>query len=160
MVALLPSPSYMRHSRWKATWPGRHIHVSPGHHSAFYWKHFHNTVTQKNPYPDSINPRGCSKNGFLTCWNWYPPAIKHGLLENEPFTSDFPTKTSIPFGDFLASHVWWHQMVSPSENCKFHRLGHQFHAHPVGPDKVDDDQHRVDNQWNSTSLRRAAHSYI
>mmetsp|Transcript_54993 Transcript_54993/g.87317 ORF Transcript_54993/g.87317 Transcript_54993/m.87317 type:complete len:283 (+) Transcript_54993:1151-1999(+) len=30
-------------------------------------------------------------------------------------------------------------------------LGHQFHAHPVGPDKVDDDQHRVDNQWNSTA---------
>ena len=27
--------------------------------------------------------------------------IKHGLLENEPFISDVPNKTSIQFGDFI-----------------------------------------------------------
>ena len=36
----------------------------------------------------------------------YPPVIKNGVLENGPFISDFPNKTSIQFGHFLASHVW------------------------------------------------------
>ena len=42
-----------------------------------------------------------------------PPfsVIKHSVLENRPFSS---MMTPIYFGDFPASHVWWHQRVNPN----------------------------------------------
>ena len=36
-------------------------------------------------------------------------------MENGPFISDCPIKTSIQFGDFPASQVWWHQRLIPHE---------------------------------------------
>ena len=41
----------------------------------------------------------------MGCASWWscilcPPVIKHGVLENGPFISDFPHKTSSQFGDF------------------------------------------------------------
>ena len=33
-------------------------------------------------------------------------------MESGPFMGDFPIKTSIQFGDFAASHVWWNQRVN------------------------------------------------
>ena len=43
--------------------------------------------------------------GIYKC-SMYPPVIKHGVLENEPFIGDVPIQTSIQFGDIPAGHVW------------------------------------------------------
>ena len=46
---------------------------------------------------------------FSPLWWICEIVIKPGLLENGPLIS--PNKTSIQFGDFPASHVWWNQRV-------------------------------------------------
>ena len=52
----------------------------------------------------------------------YPPEIKHGWLENEPFISwSSQLETSIHFGDFPASHGWWNQRVCPLM-CQYNPL--------------------------------------
>ena len=50
----------------------------------------------------SYESHGLPRRLFLN----YPLVIKHGVLENGPLIGDPPIKTSIQFGDFLASHVW------------------------------------------------------
>ena len=39
------------------------------------------------------------------------PSIWWSKMENGPFINDFPNNTSIQFGDFPASNVWWNQRL-------------------------------------------------
>ena len=78
--------------------------------SAQRYQHWGSVLWGFESRAESSPKRGWTYNKIYVPVQWdYPPVIKHGLLENPPFTDDFPINT--PFLDDGSDTPLWHRRL-------------------------------------------------